>query len=408
MENNPLGSTKFVGILASIGSVSGSLITISGFIAIFLEKPGLGIALAVIVSLVFSWWIVNSGKIGAGEMIIGWVICSVVALAIFVVWPREIIVEGLITEAQGTPVKNEKVVLVDNDGKRYEVYTDDYGRYYFGRVSHGEYDLEVRSQMVGGGITGIGWLQSSILNVAVVTLTPTQTPTSTPTPSPTGTPTSTLTPTITPSATNTEIPTFTPTPTPSSTSTKTPVPTFTPTVTPIPTNTPAIQPQLTLNSYAEILSSEVLVYDGPGSQNWKVGSVTEGDIVSIVGGPISVDEVDWLKIRSDNKGIEGWVIVTSLQYYDISMPDNTELACVTDETVFVWQDYQLTADGCPQFTSNQFEAGDSIYLLDVNPISSDKPDCQINRYYNIRSVEPPFIKGWIIFGSFQSGGSCPP
>jgi uncharacterized hydrophobic protein (TIGR00271 family) len=119
------------------------------------------------------------------------------------------------------------------------------------------------------------------------------TPTLTPTATSTGIPTATATPTAT------ETPTPTPTSTHTPTPTQTPTPTLTPSATPTPTSTPWVRYVVAVGS------GGLRVRYAPGGLI--MGRIDEGVQVTVLEGPVIVDNVVWYRVKSPIDHLEGWV-----------------------------------------------------------------------------------------------------
>ncbi|MEA3309222.1 MAG: DUF389 domain-containing protein [Chloroflexota bacterium] len=113
------------------------------------------------------------------------------------------------------------------------------------------------------------------------------TPTPTPPPTPTGAPTATPTPTPTATPTNTPLPTQTPTPT------------ETPTVTPTPTATPWLM------KIGEVGYYGLRVRYSPGGL--VLDRLSAGATVTVLEGPVEVEDDTWYHIFNAEKHLAGWV-----------------------------------------------------------------------------------------------------
>ena len=88
-------------------------------------------------------------------------------------------------------------------------------------------------------------------------------------------------------------------------------------------------------------------------------------------------------------------------------------ACIVspDAFVFVWQEAQLQAGDCEQFTPDIIDNGTEVMIIDEEPRSVTGPDesCVVNNFIRIESVTGPPLTGWVLQNSVQPlepGGSC--
>jgi len=253
MSANPVNNkTQLVEIVKTVSAILGVPLALFAVTNSVIEQPLISLVVAIIAAVLISVWVVLSGWANITQIITAWLALAVVVLAIFVVWPRTMTVEGRISNTAGNPVSNEKVILFDLSNRVYETKTDAGGYYQFTQVPAGKYRLQVRSSEVEGQTRGIlvRVVQQNLAipgGLAEVVSTPAPTlPTDTPKPT---SPLPTNTPVPAPDTPTPQPPTDTPVPEPietptrqpSDTPTNTRVPptsTFTPTRTPVsPTST---------------------------------------------------------------------------------------------------------------------------------------------------------------------------
>ena len=88
-----------------------------------------------------------------------------------------------------------------------------------------------------------------------------------------------------------------------------PTPTVVPTFTPIPTPDNAIAPeQVTIGYYAQVSGTGeagVTVRGGPGTSNGRITLANEGDLLLVIGGPESADDLLWWNVELED-GTQGW------------------------------------------------------------------------------------------------------
>ncbi|MBN1992146.1 MAG: carboxypeptidase regulatory-like domain-containing protein [Anaerolineae bacterium] len=258
MNNNNNRGKAIIEIVKAIGAVLGVPLALFAVITNFVDKPITALIVAIGLAVLMSIWVVYSGWTSTMGMAFAWLGLIVIVLAGFVLWPKTIMVEGIIRNTSGNPVSNVKVVFFDRSGKRYETSTDVEGHYEFTDVPNGRYQVEVNSMKVEGGTEGIlvrRVQQNITINLSTASPVPTDTLTPIPPPHtpipltdtpvpPTYTPIPKLTDTPTPKS-----PTDTPVPQPTviaETVTNTPIP---PADTPLPTPTLPPMPPLVVADF---------------------------------------------------------------------------------------------------------------------------------------------------------------
>lgn len=234
--NSDNSQAQLVEIAKAVGPILGGPLAIFAIVNGIVAQPITALIVALITAVLGSVLVVYYGWSGITQMIVAWLALIVLVLAGFVIWPRTMIVEGIISDTAGNPLSNEEVVLIDVFGVIHQTETDTVGYYQFKNVPTGTYKLRVRESEAGGGAGGI-LVRRVKTNlkvpdaVVVTSLTPTPSETRSPTLTPPPTPIDTPTPT----ATNTPLPPPIDTPTPMPTE---PLATDTPPSTGIPTPTP--------------------------------------------------------------------------------------------------------------------------------------------------------------------------
>lgn len=280
------GKRQLSDILKATAAIVGAPLALFAVINNIVAQPIAALIVALIMAALASVWVFRSGRTGVTELLVAWLALVVVVLAGFVIWPRTMVVEGVIVDTAGNPVRSEAVVLVDVDGVVRQAETDAVGYYQFRNVPTGLYKIRVRGFEGGGGAGGF-FVRRATTNltvpeiVAVLSPTPADTPLPSPTQPPLPTDTPTLTPTATPSSLPTETPTSPPTstPTPEATDTPAPPPTNTPTPAPLvhifnAENGDTVAQTLSLvGEYAPEVTGDIWIFTGPlGGARWPQSS----------------------------------------------------------------------------------------------------------------------------------------
>jgi hypothetical protein len=229
--------TSLIDIFRAVAAIVGVPLALFALSNGIVANPILALVVALITAALASACVVQSGWTGTTEVVVAWLALIVVVLVGFVIFPKTMKVEGIIRDPAGNLVSNEKVMLFDRSGRRYETKTNTGGYYQFTDVPTGNYRIQVGGTEVEGATEGllVSKVQQNIVALTTVTSTLTALPTPTPAPSPT-------TPIATPINTLEPIPTATPTNTSKAMPTTTPTNTPSPTLTATPTNTPTPTP----------------------------------------------------------------------------------------------------------------------------------------------------------------------
>jgi hypothetical protein len=163
----------------AIGTVLGVPLALFTVISNIVAQPLIALVVALAMAILVSVLVVRSHWAGITEVIIAWLSLIVITLAGFVIWPKTMMVEGVIWDPAGNSVSHEKVVLFDYSGRRYETTTNAEGYYQFKDVPTGAYRVQVRDTEVAGQTTGI-LVRVEKQNITVPAFTPTPGPASTP------------------------------------------------------------------------------------------------------------------------------------------------------------------------------------------------------------------------------------
>ncbi|MBI5652033.1 MAG: hypothetical protein HZC40_16575 [Chloroflexi bacterium] len=210
-KSNPTFS-DYVKLIGGILAVPLALFT---FIDRFSQQPIWAVIIGAGTAGLFTFWVLKQKKkrnLG-GPVIVALSILVLAWLAINLFWPRTVTVVGTIRDQADSLIKNEIVWLLDVNGVKREIRTDNSGQYEFKDVPNGPFTLGVRDQKSGGVARAFPGLDPVVVPIYVPVPTPTPTPTPNPTATPTRTATATLLPTATPTVTSSPTPTNTPSPT---------------------------------------------------------------------------------------------------------------------------------------------------------------------------------------------------
>ena len=140
----------------------------------YFERPSITIAVALITAILASVYMVRYQRATINSIIITWLALVVVALAVFVVWPKTITVEGTIVDTTSNPVPNEEVKLIDVNGVVRITNTDKAGCYQFNDVPNRSFKILVRDERVEGLARG-GLIQVLTMNLTIDELIQTST-----------------------------------------------------------------------------------------------------------------------------------------------------------------------------------------------------------------------------------------
>ena len=202
-ENKQSQALQIIKAIAAIVAVPVALFALMNNM---ISNSAITLAVALLLAIVLSYLVVRFWKANVLTIVVAWLIIGFAALAVFVIFPKTIVVEGNILDAAGDPIGHEKVTLTDVYGIARETITDDVGHYQFKNVPNDAYVVDVRGTKVGGKAGGI-LILTLITDLTLPQPTPTSTLASTATSIPTATATNTSPPTDTPTSTLTLTPT---------------------------------------------------------------------------------------------------------------------------------------------------------------------------------------------------------
>jgi hypothetical protein len=156
MSTNPdSNKTQLVDIAKTVGAILGVPLALFAVTNSVIAQPITSLVVALIAAILISVWVVLSGWANITQIIVAWLALTVVVLAVFVIWPRTMTVEGHISDLAGNPVSNENVELLDVSNRMYKTETDADGYYRFTQVPTGKYRLQVHGSQVEGQTKGI-------------------------------------------------------------------------------------------------------------------------------------------------------------------------------------------------------------------------------------------------------------
>ncbi len=256
--------TQLIEIAKAVGVILGVPLTLFAVVNSLIEQPVISLVVALLTAGLASIGAVRSQWANLTQVVIAWLALAVLVLTGFVIWPKTMVVSGLILDAAGRPVSQETVRLFDNSGKVYESKTDGEGYYRFAEVPSGQYRLQVRDLEVGGENRGF-LVRETIQNLVVAGPASTSvTGLISGTPTVTSIPTNTLVPPANPPTNSPLAPTDTPVP---SNTPRPPTSTpFSPPDTPTPTSSP-VPPTATLEPVPVLAKPVVRIEDSLRDEN---------------------------------------------------------------------------------------------------------------------------------------------
>ena len=259
MSTNPDDQkTQLTDMVKAVGAILGVALALFTVVNSIIAQLTTSLVVALIAAALVSAWLVLSRGVSITQVITAWLALAVVILAGFVIWPRTMTVEGVISDTVGNTVRNEQVILFDRSNRRYEIKTDAEGYYQFIDVPSGKYRVQVRTSQVEGETKGI-LVRVVQQNLTVSEIMPPESPTSVAAVTP-DTPTAIPIP-----PTNTPAP---PTDTPvSEPPTDTPVP---------PTTAPTAPPAAGIDCMGAAAGDKVtLLYQWSGAEEGKFAAVVK-------------------------------------------------------------------------------------------------------------------------------------
>ena len=141
---------QLVEIAKALGAILGLPLALFAVMNSVVAHPTISILVAMVTAFLISIWVVSTKWTGIKEVVIAWLSLIVIVLAGFVVWPRTMTVEGIISNTENNPVGNLEVILLDYSGRRYETKTNAEGYYQFKDVPTGSYTIRARNSEVKG------------------------------------------------------------------------------------------------------------------------------------------------------------------------------------------------------------------------------------------------------------------
>ena len=166
-ENEPQSSrNSLVDLAKAIVAIAAVPLGAYTIINNFLEQPGITLGIAILTAIAASIYMVSSQRTNIRDLIIAWLTLIVIALAVFVIWPKTVTVQGTITDTANNAVPNEEVKLIDANGVLRVTNTDNAGNYEFKDVPNGTFTIIVRENRIEG-LAQVGAKQVSLLNITV-------------------------------------------------------------------------------------------------------------------------------------------------------------------------------------------------------------------------------------------------
>lgn len=214
-DNAQVSQPNAVKDMASVlGAILGVLMALSTIVGLVVDQPLIALGAAFAAAVLISIWTVYVRWANFLQAAAAWVLLITIALAVYIIWPKTMTVQGIVRDTADVPLDREKVVLSDRGNIKHEDETDAEGHYQFLDVPIGRYRMQAVGMDTEVEIKGLLVREVKQDFIVALPTTPSLSPTPmfTPTSSPTPTPTWTITPTVTP--TFTMIPTPTPTPPP--------------------------------------------------------------------------------------------------------------------------------------------------------------------------------------------------
>jgi hypothetical protein len=129
--------------------------TLFALINAIINQPVIALIVALFMAALAASVAVYWGWVNVATGIISWLVLVVMVLGGFVLWPRTMVVEGVIRTPAGEPVRYENVEFFDFKGLEYQTRTDTGGHYEFVNVPAGQYRLRVGDSEVAGAASGI-------------------------------------------------------------------------------------------------------------------------------------------------------------------------------------------------------------------------------------------------------------
>jgi hypothetical protein len=201
MDTKPDEKNSWMDVVKTLGGIIALPLALFAIINQIINNFSVAFTAGLILAIAASFLFVKKKTVELVWVVVAWLSLIVIGMAVFLIWPKTITVEGIVRDTAGDPVIRERVVLTDYKGASYETHTDGTGYYQFKDIPNDAYAISVRESEIGGKPSGF-FTQDQSLNFTLPKLTPT--------------PTSTLIPTLTPTSIPTVTPAFTPafTPTP--------------------------------------------------------------------------------------------------------------------------------------------------------------------------------------------------
>jgi len=177
VDNN---RNQFIEAAKAIGVILGVPLALFTVINNFFQQPLIvSLLVAIITAILLSAWILYSKWASLTSVLIAWLLFFILVMAVVLVWPRTMKIEGHITDAAGNPIGNEVVRLFDYSGRMYETKTDTQGYYHFLDVPIGKYIIQTGDSKLEGEAKGflVRVVEQNIA-IAIHTFAPTDTSTS--------------------------------------------------------------------------------------------------------------------------------------------------------------------------------------------------------------------------------------
>ena len=202
-DTSDTGNTKLGSMFEAIGGIAGLMVLVYTLLQGWVSIPtAAAIVTAVVCGIGVSLYFALVKHYPPVSILMGWMVVTILALLLFVVFPREMVVEGHVRNAWTTPIPRIPVMLRDYRNAEYRAQTDAEGAFVFLDVPSGRFSIE-SSQVSTITIDSKGvFIRRQLVELIEHSATAIPSPTSVgKTPAVIATPTVTTTTTVTPTAT---------------------------------------------------------------------------------------------------------------------------------------------------------------------------------------------------------------
>lgn len=123
--------TALVDLIKAIVAVTALPLAVYTIINSLFKEPVITLMAALVTGVLASILVVKYQKVSVNNVITAWLMLIVIAITVWILWPKTVTVEGIVIDVANNPVPNEEVKLIDANGTPRITNTSNTGHYQF-------------------------------------------------------------------------------------------------------------------------------------------------------------------------------------------------------------------------------------------------------------------------------------